>query len=121
MSEWSGSLVGQQAASHAGRAVRSLELYCRRFQRKTPEQALDFCHQHNLVEPDTATAERRFGIRVSLPPGDTFNRILGDSWERVHWYTTEEERDKAFTNMATRHGYYRHSDTPTQVLEKLIR
>ena len=82
---------------------------------------MDFCHQHNLVEPDTATAERRFGIRVSLPPADTFNRILGDNWERVHWYATEEERDNAFSNMATRHGYYRNTDTPTQILEKLIR
>ena len=82
---------------------------------------MDFCHTHNLVEPDKAGAERRFGIRVSLPPGDTFNRLLGDDWERVLWYPTEAERDEAFDNMAQRHGYYRHTDTPTQVLEKLVR
>ncbi len=82
---------------------------------------MDYCHLHNVVEPDKATAERRFGIRVTLPTDDTFNRLLGSDWERVHWYATEEERDDAFARMAERHGYYRKTDTPTQVLEKLVR
>ena len=82
---------------------------------------MDFCHQHNLVEPERAGAERRFGIRVTLPQGDTFSRILGDDWERIHWYATEEERDRSYENMATRHGYYRTTDTPTQILEKIVR
>jgi len=82
---------------------------------------LSFCHSHNLVDPDQAGAERRYGIRVSLPPGDTFRRLLGDDWERLHWYHTEHERDQAFENMARRHGYYRNTDTPTQVLEKILR
>ena len=25
---------------------------------------MDYCHRHNLVEPDKAGAERRYGIRV---------------------------------------------------------
>jgi hypothetical protein len=78
---------------------------------------MDFCHQHNLVEPDKANAERKFG----LPPGDTFSTILGEDWERVHWYASEDQRDRAFDDMATRHGYYRTTDTPTQVLEKIFR
>lgn len=82
---------------------------------------MDFHHVHNLVDPDKAGVERRFGIRVTLPAGDTFNRLLGEDWERVHWYATEEERDEAFDDMARRHGYYRNTDTPTQVLEKLVR
>jgi hypothetical protein len=82
---------------------------------------MDFCHQHNLVEPDKANAERKFGIKVSLPPVDTFSTILGDDWERVHWYASEDERDRAFDDMATRHGYYRTTDSPTQVLEKIFR
>ncbi len=82
---------------------------------------MDFHHPHNLVEPDTAGAERRYGIRVTLPPGDTFNRLLGEDWERVHWYPSEAERDRAFDNMAERHGYYRETDTPTQILEKILR
>lgn len=82
---------------------------------------LDFCHTHNLVDPEEAGRERRFGIRVTLPPGDTLRNLLGDDWERYHWYPTEAERDEAFEKMAERHGYYRKTDTPTQVLEKIAR
>jgi hypothetical protein len=82
---------------------------------------MEFCHQHNLLEPAGAVAERKFGIKVTLPAGDTFAKILGNDWERIHWYASEHERDRAFDNMATRHGYYRTTDSPTQVLEKLIR
>ena len=82
---------------------------------------MDYCHQHNLVEPEKANAERKFGIKVTLPPGDTFSSLLGDSWERVHWYASEVERDLAYDNMATRHGYYRKTDSPTQILEKIVR
>jgi hypothetical protein len=82
---------------------------------------LDYYHTHNLVEPELAGAERRFGIRVTLPPGDTLRNVLGDDWERLHWYPTEAERDAAFERMALRHGYYRTTDNPTQVLEKLAR
>ena len=82
---------------------------------------MDFCHRHNLVNPDVAGRERNFGIRVTLPPTDTLRKVLGDDWERIHWYATEAERDAAFDNMAKRHGYYRKTDSPTQVLEKLTR
>ena len=82
---------------------------------------MDFCHQHNLVQPEIAGTERRYGIRVSLPTGDTFQRLLGEDWEALHWYRTESERDVAFEKLATRHGYYRTTDSPTQILEKLIR
>jgi hypothetical protein len=82
---------------------------------------LTYCHSHNLVDPDVAGSERGFGIRVTLPPGDTLRTIIGDDWERLHWYATEAERDRAFESMSTRHGFYRNSDTPTQVLEKISR
>lgn len=82
---------------------------------------MDYCHQHNLVEPETAGRVRNFGIRVTLPANDTLRRVLGDDWERVHWYATEAERDGAFDRMAERHGYYRKTDAPTQVLEKISR
>ena len=82
---------------------------------------MDFYHQHNLVDPDSAGREQKFGIRVTLPPGDTFRNVVGDDWERMHWYATEQERDAAFEQMATRHGYYRDTDSPTQVLEKVSR
>ncbi len=82
---------------------------------------MDYCHQHNLVEPDNAGRERRYGIRVTLPPGDTLRNLLGDDWERLHWYATESERNSAYEGMLERHGYYRNTDDPTQVLEKIIR
>ena len=82
---------------------------------------MDFHHPHNLVDPTTADAERRWGIRVTLPPGDTMQQVLGEDWERLLWYPSEAARDQAFDRMAIRHGYYRTSDTPTQVLEKLER
>jgi hypothetical protein len=82
---------------------------------------VDFYHQHNLVDPGQATQERRFGIRVTLPANDTLRNVLGNDWERLHWYPSEAARDSAFEKMAARHGYYHDSDTPTQVLEKLTR
>lgn len=82
---------------------------------------MNYCHQHNLVDPDSAGRERTWGIRVSLPAGDTLRNILGDDWERLHWYPSEAERDEAFEQMAIRHGYYRNTDDPTQVLEKVTR
>jgi hypothetical protein len=82
---------------------------------------VDYCHKHNLVDPETAGVERRFGIRVTLPPGDTLHRLVGKDWEMLHWYATEEERDSAYDKMADRHGYYRETDSPTQVLEKIVR
>ena len=82
---------------------------------------MEHCHQHNLVDPGTAGSVRRFGIRVTLPPNDTIRKLLGNEWEKLHWYASEAERDLAFENMATRHGYYRDTDAPSQVLEKLVR
>ena len=82
---------------------------------------MEYCHKHNLVDPASAGIERRFGIRVTLPPGDTFQRLFGDDWEMLHWFASEAERDTAYEQMAKRHGYYRGTDSPTQVLEKLVR
>jgi hypothetical protein len=82
---------------------------------------VEYVHRHNRVRPDAIPSEKRFGIRVTLPEGDTFSRLLGPNWEQLHWFATEEERDRAFERMAIRHGYYRKTDTPTQVLEKIIR
>jgi len=82
---------------------------------------VNFHHSHNLIDSNRAGAERNFGIRVTLPESDTLSRILGSEWERLHWYASEQRRDEAFDAMAIRHGYYRESDSPTQVLEKINR
>lgn len=82
---------------------------------------MDYCHQHNLVDPASAGAERHYGIRVTLPASDTLRKLLGDDWEKLHWYPSEADRDAAFEQMAVRHGYYRNTDSPTQILEKIAR
>jgi len=82
---------------------------------------MDICHQHNLINQAATGKERTFGIRVSLPVGDTLRNVLGNDWEQYHWFPSEAERDAAFKDMATRHGYYRDTDSPTQVLEKVTR
>ena len=82
---------------------------------------MEYCHQHNLVDPSLAGRERAYGIKVSLPESDTLRNILGDDWEQLHWFSSEAERDAAFEKMAERHGYYRDTDTPTQVLEKVAK
>src|SRR5262249_61843181 len=50
---------------------------------------------------------RPFGIRVSLPPGDPFRKLLGPEWQRLHWYSTPAERDAAMAEMSRRHEYSR--------------
>ena len=74
-----------------------------------------------LVRADSCSTSAAAWLRISLPPGDTFQRLLGDDWERVRWYASEAERDRAYDDIARRHGYYRTTDTPTQVLEKIVR
>jgi hypothetical protein len=90
-------------------------------QKTARKRSVEYCHQHNLVDPETAGGERHFGIRVTLPANDTLRNVLGDGWERLHWYRSEQDRDSAFEKMAIRHGYYRNTDSPTQVLEKIHR
>ena len=82
-------------------------------------RTMDLCHAHNLIlEPP---AEKPYGIRVSLPPGDTFTRLLGREWERFHWFAAAEERDRALSDMASEHLYSRRGDRPTVRLEPVDR
>ena len=66
---------------------------------------------------------KKFGIRVTLPPGDSMRapHLLGENWESFRWYDSERERDLAFEDMLRQPGYYRYGDTPTQQLEKVQR
>ncbi len=75
------------------------------------------CHEHNLrASPPPA---RPFGIRVRLPPGDPFARLLGPGWQKTHWYASEVERDDALADMAGRHLYSREGDEPAVVFERI--
>ena len=73
------------------------------------------CHAHNLNR-DLDT-ERPYGIRISLPAGDTFQALIGKSWEQFHWYATELERDRALAEMASEHLYSRRGDRPRLLFE----
>jgi len=76
---------------------------------------MEICHAHNLNKP--LDVVKPYGIRVSLPPTDTFARLLGTGWERHHWFATREERDAALAEMASEHVYSRNGDKPTVVFE----
>lgn len=73
---------------------------------------------HNLRTPPVEKL-RPFGIRVSLPAGDPFRKLLGPEWHRLHWYSTPQERDAALVDMSRRHEYSRPGDRPSLVFEKV--
>ena len=56
-----------------------------------------------------------------LPPDDCLGNIIGSDWSKQRWFESEEKRDAAFENMIIRHGYYRKTDSPTQIIEKISR
>lgn len=62
---------------------------------------------------------RPYGVRVSLPAGDPFRKLLGPEWHRLHWYSSPEERDAALLEMSRRHQYSRATDKPSLVFEKV--
>ena len=63
----------------------------------------------------------RYGIRITLPSGDTMSapHLLGPDFEAFRWYETREARDEAFEAMQRPPGYYRSGDVPAQVLSKI--
>ena len=74
---------------------------------------------HNLNQP--VDEPRPYGIRVTLPPEDTFARVLGTDWSSEHWYPTRETRDHALEDMRGRHEYSRRGDFPAARFEKIER
>ncbi len=81
--------------------------------------AEQICHPHNLNRH--AGESRPYGIRVTLPPEDTFALVLGTDWSLEHWYPTREARDRALEDMRQRHAYSRQGDLPTAHFEKIER
>lgn len=72
----------------------------------------------NLSKPPLEQ-QRPYGVRVSLPSGDPFRKLLGPEWQRVHWYASADERDAALGEMSRRHEYSRAGDKPALVFEKV--
>jgi hypothetical protein len=80
---------------------------------------MDICHAHNLSHP--VDGPKPYGIRVRLRANDTFARLIGSDWERLHWYATRAERDRALVDMASEHLYSRRGDRPTLIYEAIER
>jgi hypothetical protein len=81
---------------------------------------MSIANQHNLHRRP-APAVRPFGIRVKLRRGDPFRRLLGDDWQKLHWYGTARERDAALADMSRRHEFSRIGDEPSLLFEKIER
>jgi hypothetical protein len=58
-------------------------------------------------------------VRVSLRSGDPFRKLLGDEWNRTHWFANAAERDAAMTEMSRKHEYSRPGDSPALRYEKV--
>lgn len=83
------------------------------------EAPKNIVHPHNLVKP--IAGHKLYGIRVRLTPGDTFMRLLGSDWQKLHWFGTRQERDRALEDMASEHLYSRRGDRPTLIFEPIER
>lgn len=64
-------------------------------------------------------AQRPYGVRVSLRPGDPFRKLLGDDWSRTHWFPTAAARDAALADMSRKHEYSRAGDAPALNFERV--
>jgi hypothetical protein len=73
---------------------------------------------HNLRAPSVEKLHP-YGVRVALPLGDPFRKLLGPEWHRLHWYATPQERDAALAEMSRRHEYSRQGDRPSLTFEKV--
>ncbi|MDH3316549.1 MAG: hypothetical protein OER43_12400 [Gammaproteobacteria bacterium] len=64
---------------------------------------------------------KQYGIRVTMPPTDPMRapHLLGEDWEALRWFDSEEERDAVFEDMNRRVEYYRDGDNPSRILAKI--
>jgi len=90
----------------------------RRLEDRKLSAAMGISQPQNLRSPPIEKL-RPYGIRVSLPPGDPFRKLLGPDWQRLHWYSTPAERDAAMAEMSRRHEYSRAGDKPALVFQKI--
>lgn len=64
---------------------------------------------------------KKYGIRITLTENNPMRlpHLLGDDWESVHWYDSEEDRDRALADMSRHLPNYRDGDLTAQVFDKL--
>lgn len=75
--------------------------------------------EHNLRAP--LPTDRPFGIRVRMRRSDPLRNLLGDGWQKEHWFATAAERDIALAEMSGRYVYFRPGDAPTLDFETIDR
>jgi hypothetical protein len=74
-------------------------------------------NEQNLRQP--LPASRPYGLRVRARSNDPFRHLVGDDWQKEHWYATRAERDAALSQMSGRYVYFRPGDAPTLDFEKV--
>ena len=62
---------------------------------------------------------RPYGICVKLRRGDPFSLLVGNDWQKLHWYATARDRDEALADMSRRHEFSRLGDQPALAFEKV--
>ena len=64
---------------------------------------------------------KKYGIRITLTENNPMRlpHLLGDDWESVHWYDSEEDRDSALADMSRQLPNYRDGDLTAQVFDKI--
>jgi hypothetical protein len=82
---------------------------------------MEFSNRHNLRSMPADAGSLRFGIRVTMPARDPLRAVLGNEWQKEHWFGSREERDEALAEMGERHAYSRIGDIPSIVLKSIER
>lgn len=82
---------------------------------------MSICQDHNVRTSRRITTRKPYGLRVSLREGDPFRKLLGEDWQRLHWFESEAERDAALAEMSRKHEYSRPGDQPAHLYEKISR
>jgi hypothetical protein len=73
--------------------------------------------EQNLRQP--LPASRPYGLRVRARRNDPFRHLVGDEWQKEHWFATRAERDAALVQMSGRYVYFRQGDAPTLDFEQI--
>jgi hypothetical protein len=79
---------------------------------------MDICHPHNRRAGLTARSGP-WGLRLRLPQADTFRAVLGEDWESVEWFPTEQARARRIRELQEQFVYYRQGDRPTLAWETI--
>ena len=66
---------------------------------------------------------KQYGIEITLTENNPMRlpHLLGADWQSVHWFDSEQERDRAFTEMSRQLPNYRQGDNIAQVFTKIER